>query len=56
MKMDGEKVERDKRVIALFNQLPHFIRRATPPFGRLPRWREIRKELNDFIALPLGEE
>ncbi len=23
---------------------------------RLPRWREIRKELNDFIALPLGEE
>lgn len=23
---------------------------------RLPRWREARKELNDFIALPLGEE
>lgn len=23
---------------------------------RLPRWREICKELNDFIALPLGEE
>lgn len=22
----------------------------------LPRWREARKELNDFIALPLGEE
>ena len=23
---------------------------------RLPRWREARKELNDFIALPLGED
>lgn len=23
---------------------------------RLPRWREARRELNDFIALPLGEE
>lgn len=23
---------------------------------RLPRWREIRKELNDFIALPPGDE
>ena len=22
----------------------------------LPRWREIRKELNDFIAMPFGEE
>ena len=23
---------------------------------RMPRWRDVRKELNDFIALPLGEE
>ena len=22
----------------------------------MPRWRDVRKELNDFIALPLGEE
>ena len=23
---------------------------------QMPRWRDVRKELNDFIALPLGEE
>lgn len=34
----------------------HSILFAREMDKRLPRWREMRQELNDFIALPLGEE